>query len=106
MYAIIQSGGKQYRVSKGDRVVIEKIPLEAGKEISFDEVLFLGGEDGGQVGTPRLETAHVLGRVVAQQRGEKVIVYKYKRRKGYDKKRGHRQEETVVEITDIKGGGS
>ncbi|MBI2082073.1 MAG: 50S ribosomal protein L21 [Deltaproteobacteria bacterium] len=102
MYAIIQTGGKQYRVSKGDKVSLEKLPLEEGKDVAFDQVLFVGGDGQGAVGTPTVEKARVLGKIIAQQRGEKVIVYKYKRRKGYDKKQGHRQEETLVEITDIK----
>lgn len=102
MYAIIQTGGKQYRVAKGDKLCVERLPVEPGKDITFDQVLFVGGDGQVKVGTPLVESAAVLGKVVTQQRGDKVIVYKYKKRKGYDKKQGHRQAETVVEITDIK----
>ena len=101
MYAIIQTGGKQYRVAKGDLVDVEKLPIEAGKEVRFNEVLFVGG-DSPRVGSPYLPNAEVVGEVVSQFRGEKLIVYKYKRRKGYDKKQGHRQDLTKVKIVDIK----
>ncbi len=101
MYAIIQTGGKQYRVAQGDLVEVEKLPFEAGKEVRFDQVLFIGG-DAPRIGTPFIPKAEVVGEVVSQFRGEKLIVYKYKRRKGYDKKQGHRQDLTKVKITEIR----
>lgn len=102
MYAIIETGGKQLKVSKGDRVDVEKLPLEVGAEVSFDKVLLVGGNGETKVGTPYLTTVKVVGQVLSQDRAPKIVVYKYKRRKGYDKKQGHRQYLTKVEIKEIK----
>ncbi|MBI2066474.1 MAG: 50S ribosomal protein L21 [Deltaproteobacteria bacterium] len=102
MYAIIATGGKQYKVSKGDRLRVEKLPQEVGSPVCFDKVLLVGGNEKTEVGRPYLSQASVNGKVLEQDRGEKIVVYKYKRRKGYDKKTGHRQYLTTVEITDIK----
>ena len=100
MYAIIATGGKQYRVSEGDKIYIEKIDAEVGSTVSFDVLLV---EDNGdvKVGTPVVEGVKVEGKVVAQTRGEKIIVFKYKAKKNYRRKQGHRQPYTKVEITKI-----
>ena len=102
MYAVVKTGGKQYRVSKGDRVKIEKIPGEVGDEVRFDEVLMIGGTPDMKVGTPHVSGAAVSARIVGQDRSKKIIVFKFKRRKGYKKKQGHRQAYTRVEITGIE----
>jgi large subunit ribosomal protein L21 len=102
MYAVVKTGGKQYRVSKGDRVKIEKIPGEVGVEVRFEEVLMIGGTEDVKVGTPHVSGASVSARIVEQDRSKKVMVFKFKRRKGYKKKQGHRQAYTQVEITGIE----
>ena len=101
MYAVIVSGGKQYRVSQGDVIYVEKLDQEVDSTISFD-VLMMGSDDGVQVGTPILEGAKVEGKVLAQVKGEKITVYKYKSKKDSKRKIGHRQPYTKVEITSIK----
>ena len=100
MYAIIATGGKQYRVSEGDVIYIEKIDAEVDSTVSFD-VLLVGNEGDVKVGTPVVEGVKVEGKVVAQTRGEKIIVFKYKAKKNYRRKQGHRQPYTKVEITKI-----
>ena len=100
MYAIIATGGKQYRVSEGDVLYIEKIDAEVDSTVSFD-VLLLGNEGDVKVGTPVVEGVKVEGKVVGQIRGEKIIVFKYKAKKNYRRKQGHRQPYTKVEITKI-----
>jgi large subunit ribosomal protein L21 len=102
MYAVVKTGGKQYRVSKGDRVKIEKIPGEVGAEVNFDQVLMIGGTDDVKVGTPVVSGATVSARIVKQDRSRKITVFKFKRRQGYKKKQGHRQAYTQVEITGIE----
>jgi len=104
MYAVIQTGGKQYRVLQGDIVTIEKIEGVAGDRVELSSVLMLG--DGTQVtiGQPHLAQARVVGTIVRQDRGPKIIVYKHKRRKGYQKRQGHRQWQTQVRVTDIVTG--
>lgn len=104
MYAIIETGGKQYRVAKGDRIETEKLSQQEGEAVLFDKVLVVGGDDRIQIGRPYLNQAKVSGEVIEQGRGPKIVVYKYKRRKGYDKKQGHRQSLTTVEIKEISGG--
>ncbi len=102
MYAVVATGGKQYRVSPGDRVEVEKLTGEVGQTIALDHVMMIGGE--GQavsVGTPRLDDAWVEAQIVAQKRGKKIIVFKHKRRKGYRRKQGHRQSLTALKITGI-----
>ncbi|MCD8048952.1 MAG: 50S ribosomal protein L21 [Clostridia bacterium] len=101
MYAVIKTGGKQYQVKVGDVVFIEKIDAEDGAVVTFDEVLLVGGEDGVKIGTPTVEGAKVEAKVVGQTKGKKVIVFKYKSKKGYRRKSGHRQPYTKVEITAI-----
>ena len=100
MYAIIAAGGKQYRVSQGDVIYIEKVNQDVDSAISFD-VLMVGGEEGVKVGNPVLEGAKVEGKVLAQVKGEKIHIYKYKSKKDYSKRAGHRQPYTKVEITAI-----
>lgn len=104
MYAVIKTGGKQYKVEEGDRLQIEKLDAERGDEITFDEVLFVGGDEGYRLGNPKVEGVTVNGKVVRQLRGRKIIVFKMKRRKGYRKKQGHRQNLTEVFITKIDTG--
>ena len=99
MYAIIATGGKQYRVSEGDVIFIEKLDNELDSEITFP-VLLLGG-DKVVVGTPEVKGASVTGKVLQHGRGEKIVVYKYKAKKNYRRKQGHRQPFTKVEITGI-----
>ena len=100
MYAVIVSGGKQYRVSQGDVIYVEKLDQEVDSKVSFD-VLMLGSEEGVEIGTPTLAGAKVEGKVVAQVKGEKIIIFKYKSKKDYHRKAGHRQQYTKVEITSI-----
>jgi large subunit ribosomal protein L21 len=101
MYAVIQTGGKQYRVSQGDLVTIEKLEGAAGDRIEITSVLMVGEGDQVTVGQPRLERARVIGTIVRQERGRKVLIYKHKRRKGYRKRQGHRQWQTLLRVTDI-----
>ena len=100
MYAIIATGGKQYRVSEGDVIYIEKIDAQVDSTVSFD-VLLMGNDGDVKIGTPVVEGVKVEGKVVGQIRGEKIVVYKYKSMKNYRRKQGHRQPYTKVEITKI-----
>ena len=100
MYAVIKTGGKQYRVAKNDVIKIERLDGEAGAEIVFSEVLMLGG-DNPVVGAPRDAGATVTGTVLEQAKGDKVIIFKKRRRKNYRRRNGHRQLLTVVRIADI-----
>ena len=100
MYAIIETGGKQYKVQQGDVVFIEKLNVEAGETVTFDKVLAVGGDDI-KVGAPYVDGATVSANVVKNGKDKKIIVYKYKPKKGYHKKQGHRQPYTKVEITAI-----
>ena len=104
MFAVIKTGGKQYRVAAGDEVTIEKLAGEAGEVISFGEVLMVGGEAGSVVGSPIIAGASVAAEVVKQTRGDKVIVFKKRRRKNSRRRNGHRQWLTVVRITGIEPG--
>ena len=101
MYAIIQTGGKQYRVQQGDVIFVEKLDVEPETTVTF-EVLLLGGEKKLTVGKPLVDGAKVEGRVLAQTKGEKIVVFKYKSKKNYRRKMGHRQPYTKVEITVIQ----
>lgn len=103
MYAIIQTGGKQYRVQKGDVIFTEKLELENGAKVSFDVMLLGKDGEGAVVGTPVVEGAKVEGVVVARVKGRKITVYKYKAKKNQRKKQGHRQPYTKIEITAING---
>lgn len=100
MYAIIATGGKQYKVSEGDVISVEKLPGEVGDTITFDQVLAVGG-DSFKAGDPTVAGAKVTADVISQGRGKKVIVYRFKAKKGYHKKNGHRQAFTKVKITSI-----
>lgn len=98
MFAVIKTGSKQYKVTKDSVIVVEKLAGEAGATVSFDEVLMAGDK----IGTPCVAGASVSGEIVKQTRGEKVIIFKKVRRHGYRRKQGHKQDLTVVKITDIK----
>ena len=100
MYAIIATGGKQYKVSEGDVIYIEKLDAENGNEVTFDQVLAVGG-DKLTIGSPLVEGSTVTGKVLDQVKGKKVTVYHYKRKSGYHKKNGHRQAYTKVQIDKI-----
>jgi len=100
MYAVIKTGGKQYRVAQGETLQVEKIAGEPGDAVTFDEVLLVGG-DSPKIGNPVVKGATVKAKILAQERGKKVIVFKMRRRKMYRRKAGHRQQYTRVEITGI-----
>jgi large subunit ribosomal protein L21 len=102
MFAIVKTGGKQYRVAPGDQIVVERLDGEVGTQISLDEVLAIGDGDSGAIGRPTLADTSVRARIVQQPRGSKVIVFKKKRRKNYRRKHGHRQELTVLRIEEIR----
>ena len=102
MYAIIETGGKQYRVQEGDVLNIEKFNVEAGDVVEFDKVLVLAGEEL-KVGAPYVEGAKVVGEVVENGKAKKVIIFKYKAKKDYRKKQGHRQPYTMVKIVSLTG---
>ena len=101
MYAVLETGSKQYRVAAGDTLEIERLETEAGKPFTFDRVLLVNNDGKLSVGTPTVDGAKVMADVVAHKRGEKKLTFKMKRRKGYHKTIGHRQELTVVKITAI-----
>jgi len=101
MYAVIQTGGKQYRVSQGDLVTVEKLEGSAGDSVELPSVLLVGEGNQVSVGRPWLERARVVGTIVRQTRGPKVLIFKYKRRKGYQKRQGHRQDQTILRVTEI-----
>lgn len=103
MYAVIKTGGKQYRVTEGDLVKVEKITGEVGQKVQLGEVLAVGEGDDIKIGTPVVEGASVVGEVVEHGKARKIVVFKKKRRKGYKKTQGHRQQYTAVKIQEIKG---
>ena len=103
MYAVIKTGGKQYRVAANDKLDIERIAGDAGATVEFTEVLMLGGDAGAKIGTPTVPGAKVTAEVVEQGRGDKVIAFKKRRRKNSRRKRGHRQLLTTIRIKDIIG---
>jgi large subunit ribosomal protein L21 len=104
MYAVIQTGGKQYRVEPGKTVVVEKLTGDKGTQIVFDQVLLVSSGDGGSVtvGKPTVAGAKVTGEIVEQTRGDKLVVFKFRRRKNYVRRNGHRQDVTVVKVSEIK----
>ena len=104
MYAVIKTGGKQYRVAANDVLTVEKLEAEAGAKVSFDQVLMVAGEGEPKIGAPLLSGAVVEGEVVEQTRGPKLTIFKKRRRKHYRRKTGHRQDVTVVRITGIQAG--
>ena len=105
MYAVIRTGGKQYKVAKEDIIKIEKISGDVGSTIEFEEVLMLGGAGDPAIGNPLVDGATVAGEVLDQGRSDKIIVFKKKRRKNYRRTKGHRQLQTTVKITEIVTGG-
>ena len=102
MYAVIESCGKQYKVTEGDVVFFEKLDTEEGKKVTFDKVVLVSEEGKVQVGNPYVKGVKVEGKVVAHGKGKKIIVFKMKAKKNYRRKQGHRQPYTKVEITTIK----
>ncbi len=101
MYAIVRTGGKQYQISKGDQLRIEKIDGEVGKTIELNDILMVVDDENTSVGTPLVENAKVEATIIEQGRAKKVIVFKKKRRKGYRLKQGHRQSYTAISINEI-----
>lgn len=104
MFAIVKTGGKQYRVGAGDQIVVERLDGEVGAEVALNEVLAIGDAEASTIGTPIVPNATVRAKIVQQPRGSKVIVFKKKRRKNYRRKHGHRQELTVLQIKEISRG--
>ena len=102
MYAIIESCGRQYKVAEGDVVFFEKLDVEEGKKVTFDKVVLVSEDKKVEVGAPYVKGVKVEGKVVANGKGKKIIVYKYKAKKNYRRTQGHRQPYTKVEITKIK----
>jgi len=100
-YAVIRTGGKQYRVSPGALLTVEKIDGEPGDQVEFTDVLLRSSGEQTEVGRPRVDGAKVVGVIVKQDRGSRILVFKKKRRKNYRKRRGHRQYETTVQVTSI-----
>ena len=103
MYAVIKTGGKQYRVQQGDVIFVEKIDAQADEAVTFEEVLLVNDGEATKIGTPVVEGAKVEGKVLSQVKAAKIVVYKYKAKKNERKKQGHRQPYTKVEITAING---
>lgn len=103
MYAVVKTGGKQYRVSAGTKIKVEQLPAEVGSEVTLDQVLMIANEGEVKLGSPLLSGAAVKAKVLAQGRGDKVRIFKMRRRKHYRKTQGHRQNFTELEITGIAG---
>lgn len=103
MYAVFRTGGKQVRVAPGQAVRVEKLPGEVGEKVEFDQVLLVGGEGEARIGTPTVAGVRVVGRITAQGRAPKIVVFKAKRRKNYRRKQGHRQDYTEVTVESIQG---
>ncbi len=106
MFAVIESGGKQYKVAKNDVITVEKLAAEVGADVALERVLLLGEDGATVIGTPTVEGASVTAQVLDQTRGKKIIVFKKKRRKNYRRTQGHRQDLTVLRITEISSGGA
>jgi large subunit ribosomal protein L21 len=104
MFAVIKTGGKQYKVAAGDQIQVEKLDGDAGATLTFDSVLMVSGDDGLTVGAPMIEGATVAGEIVDQKRTRKIIIFKKRRRKSSRRRNGHRQAFTTVRITDISLG--
>jgi large subunit ribosomal protein L21 len=103
MYAVIQTGGKQYRVANGDVITVEKLEGDAGSTLAIEPVLMVNDGKATQIGAPVIEGASVIAEVVEQTRGDKIVVFKKKRRQGYRRTMGHRQELTVLRVLDVTG---
>lgn len=104
MYAVIRTGGKQYRVEPNDVIEVERLPAEAGASVRIAEVLAVGGGEATEIGSPLVEGASVAATVVEHKRGEKVVIFKKRRRKNYRRRTGHRQDLTVLRIDEISAG--
>ncbi len=102
MYAVVKTGGRQYRVEPGETIEVERLPGEIGETIDLSHILMVGDGDAVNIGSPTLTTASVKAEIVGHKRGNKIIVFKSKRRKGYRRKQGHRQSLTSLKITDIQ----
>ena len=105
MFAVIKTGGKQYKVAENDEIIVEKLDADAGAQVTFDEVLLVGGDAGTTVGAPTVAGASVVGEVSEQRKGAKVVIMKKRQRSTYRRKKGHRQHQTVVKITSILADG-
>ena len=105
MYAVVKTGGKQYRVAKDDKILVEHIEAEAGQTITLDNVMMLADGDNVTIGAPVVENATVEAEVVSQTRGPKIVIFRRKRRKNHRRLQGHRQDLTLLKITDISGSG-
>jgi len=103
MFAIVKTGGKQYTVAENDVIVVEKLAGEAGSEIKLEDILLVGAEGKTTVGTPLVKGAAVTAEILEQGKGDKVVIFKKKRRQNYRRTKGHRQEQTVLRIKSIKG---
>lgn len=103
MYAVIQTGGKQYKVTEGEILKVEKLDGVAGETLTIDKVLMIKDDNGTRIGSPTVQNARVVAEVIEQGRNKKVVVYKYKRRKNYRRKQGHRQAFTRIKIEKIEG---
>ncbi|MGK7310876.1 MAG: 50S ribosomal protein L21 [Candidatus Longimicrobiales bacterium M2_2A_002] len=104
MYAIIRTGGKQFRAEPGKTIKVPSMKAEVGDAVTFDDVLITHTDDGVKVGQPKVEGASVIGEVVEHGKGEKIVVFKWKRRKNYRRKQGHRQKYTAIRIDEINAG--
>jgi large subunit ribosomal protein L21 len=104
MYAVVRTGGKQLRVSPGDVVNVEKLPVEPGATVELTDVLMVSTDQGTTVGTPTVHGAAVVCTAVRDGKGKKIVIYTYKRRKGFSKKQGHRQPFTTLSVTEIRVG--
>lgn len=102
MYAVIQTGGKQYRVVPGEEVKVEKLPGDTGDPVVFEKVMLTSDGENVDLGKPFIENAKVVGRISRHGRDRKIVVFKYKRRKGYRRKQGHRQDFTIVKVDNIE----
>ena len=102
MFAVIKTGGKQYKVAKNDVILVEKLEVEAGADVTFSEILMVGEDSNLKVGAPLVKGASVVAKVLDQALADKVLIFKKNRRHNYRRKRGHRQPQTVLRITDIK----
>ncbi|MDD3364452.1 MAG: 50S ribosomal protein L21 [Syntrophomonas sp.] len=103
MYAVIQTGGKQYKVAEGEILKVEKLAGEAGDKLTLDQVLMVKDENGIKIGAPLVKDARITVEVIEQGRAKKIVVYKYKKRKNYRRKQGHRQSYTKIKIEKIEG---
>jgi len=106
MYAVVRTGGKQYKVAPGDVVLVEKLDGEAGAEIKLDDILMVNDGTTTVIGSPTVEGAAVTASIIEQGRADKILVFKKKRRQGYRRMAGHRQDQTVLRILDVAGAGA